>query len=205
MPGVSLAKFKRACPPAFLLSYLARHERGSSSFLPSFATFANIARAWFTLPLSPPRSDQRRFDNGSGRGTARAQPHSCYVSWETMSHSPTARWHHRMVLATSLPDVETIHYLTFSLQQRESHMPACCFAKFLCLMSTPSFLSRRQQHLCWFLSSFFWISKQENPCLLHRQSSALQCQVPPHPRIKGINHRVFRETLSMLVQGHWLT
>lgn len=58
------------CSPAFALQYLARHERGSSSFLPSFDTFANIARAWFTFPLCPLRSEQRRFDNSNGRGTA---------------------------------------------------------------------------------------------------------------------------------------
>lgn len=58
------------CSPPFALQYLARHERGSSSFLPSFDTFANVARVWFTFPLWPPRREQRSFDNSNSRVTA---------------------------------------------------------------------------------------------------------------------------------------
>lgn len=41
----SVGQVQCPCSPAFALQYQTRHERGSSSFLPSFDTFANVARA----------------------------------------------------------------------------------------------------------------------------------------------------------------
>lgn len=63
-----LGQVQCPCSPAFALQYLARHERGSSSFLPSFDTFEKVAMVLFTFPLCSPRSEQRSFDNSNGRG-----------------------------------------------------------------------------------------------------------------------------------------
>lgn len=81
------------------------------------------------------------------------------------------------------------HYLSSSLQERDSHTPTCWLAQCWCLMSTLSILTETAVSGP-IPSLFFWISKpaHKNPCLLHRQDSVLQCEVPSCPRVRGIIH-----------------
>lgn len=99
------------------------------------------------------------------------------------------------------------HYLSSSLQERDSHTPTCWLAQCWCLMSTLSILTETAVSGP-IPSLFFWISKpaHKNPCLLHRQD-CLTVWIPIMS--KGQKHHsqfffFFRETLYMLVQGHWL-
>lgn len=102
-----------------------------------------------------------------------------------------------------------IHYLSSSLQERDSHTPTCWLAKCWCLMSTLSF--RTETAVSGPIPSlFFWISKPAHKKTLSPPVQASFSLTVWSPIMsKGQRHHsqfffFFRETLCMLVQGHCL-
>lgn len=85
MPGVSLAKFN---VPVQLFTLVPSKTWERKQLLP--AELWHVCKRWEGMICAspqPPRSEQQRFDNSSGVGTARAPPHSRRVNQETTSHS----------------------------------------------------------------------------------------------------------------------